>query len=209
MPADQQSWRDKNDPAWNTAIENRNAGLSLRHIQRDVGMTMPGSERSNSRLFDLWYNNTAVGVAIGAHVRTEDEEFRPDQFGAAGIASDRVDFQRTAEEVRAAFVEFRVQPISSDFWGRDEVQVAARYTEFDINASFASVGQSAGFDVTIPKLAIRYQPTDWLALRGSLTEGFVPPGSYQSVRIGARRRRVLDPSRLHLRRDARASPVRV
>ena len=179
LPADQQAWRDKDDPAWNTAIENRNAGLSLRHIQRDVGMTLIDLSVSNGRLFDLWYNNTPVGIAIGTHVRTEDEEFRPDQLGAAGLSSERVDFQRTTEQVRAAFVEVRLQPISSDFWGEMEVQLAARYTEFDIDASFASAGQSAGFEVTIPKLAIRYQPTDWLALRGSLTEGFVPPGSYQ------------------------------
>ena len=90
-----------------------------------------------------------------------------------------MDFQGTAEEVRAGFVELRIEPISSETFGQMEVQLAARYTEFDINASFASVGQSAGFDVVIPKVAIRYQPNDWLAIRGSLTEGFVPPGSYQ------------------------------
>ena len=179
LPAEHQSWRSKDDPAWNTAIETRNAGLSPRHVQRDVGMVMLNLSVSNSQLFDLWYNETPVGIAIGVHTRTEDEEFRPDQLGAAGISSDRVDFQATSEEVRAGFVEMRFQPISSELLGQMEVQAALRYTEFDINASFASIGQSAGFEVTIPKLAIRYQPTDWLAVRGSITEGFVPPGSYQ------------------------------
>lgn len=179
LPAEHQSWRSKDDPAWNTAIETRNAGLSPRHVQRDVGMVMLDLSLSNGQLFDLWYNQTPVGIAVGIHMRTEDEEFRPDQLGAAGISSDRVDFQGTSEEVRAGFVEMRFQPISSEVLGQMEVQAAVRYTEFDINASFASVGQSAGFDVTIPKLAIRYQPTDWLAVRGSITEGFVPPGSYQ------------------------------
>ncbi len=179
LPAEHQSWRSKDDPAWNTAIETRNAGLSPRHVQRDVGMVMLNLSMSNSQLFDLWYNETPVGIAIGVHTRTEDEEFRPDQLGAAGISSDRVDFQATSEEVRAGFVEMRFQPISSEVLGQMEVQAALRYTEFDINASFASIGQSAGFEVTIPKLAIRYQPTDWLAVRGSITEGFVPPGSYQ------------------------------
>ena len=179
LPADQQAWRSKDDPAWNTSTETRNAGLSPRHVQRDVGMTILDLNVSNGRLFDLWYNETPVGVAVGVHLRTEDEEFRPDQFGAAGISSDRVDFQGTSEDVRAGFVEIRVEPISSERFGQMEVQAAVRYTEFDINASFASIGQSAGFDVTIPKLAIRYQPNDWLAIRGSITEGFVPPGSYQ------------------------------
>ena len=179
LPADQQAWRSKDDPAWNTSTETRNAGLSPRHVQRDVGMTILDLNASNGRLFDLWYNETPVGVAVGIHMRTEDEDFRPDQLGAAGISSDRVDFQGTSEEVRAGFVEVRVQPISSERFGQMEVQAAVRYTEFDINASFASIGQSAGFEVTIPKLAIRYQPNDWLAIRGSITEGFVPPGSYQ------------------------------
>lgn len=179
LPAEHQSWRSKDDPAWNTSIETRAAGLSPRHVQRDVGMTILDLSVSNSQLFDLWYNETPVGMAVGLHFRTEDEEFRPDQLGAAGISSDRVDFQGTSEEVRAAFAEIRVEPIASERFGQMEIQAAVRYTEFDISASFASVGQSAGFDVTIPKLAIRYSPTDWLALRGSITEGFVPPGSYQ------------------------------
>ena len=179
LPAQHQAWRSKDDPAWNTALETRNAGLSPRHVQRDVGMVMLDLSLSNSRLFDLWYNETPVGVAVGIHTRTEDEEFRPDQLGAAGISSDRMDFQGTSEEVRAAFAEVRLLPIASERFGQMEIQAAVRYTEFDIDASFASVGQSAGFDVTIPKLAIRYQPTDWLAVRGSITEGFVPPGSYQ------------------------------
>jgi len=179
LPAEHQAWRSKDDPAWNTSTETRNAGLSPRHVQRDIGMVMLDLNLSNSRLFDLWYNETPVGIAVGIHMRTEDEEFRPDQLGAAGISSDRVDFQGTSEEVNAAFAEVRVIPISSETFGQMEVQAALRYTEFDINASFASVGQTAGYDVTIPKLAIRYQPTDWLAMRGSITEGFVPPGSYQ------------------------------
>ena len=179
LPADQQDWRDKDDPAWNTSTETRNAGLSPRHVQRDVGMVMLDIAVSNGEIFNLWYNETPVGMAAGIHLRTEDEEFRPDQFGAAGISSDRMDFQGTAENVQAAFLELRAEPISSEVWGQMEVQAAVRYTEFDIDASFASVGQTAGFDVTIPKLAVRYQPNDWLAVRGSITEGFVPPGSYQ------------------------------
>ena len=179
LPAQHQSWRSKDDPAWNTSTETRNAGLSPRHVQRDVGMNILDMSVSNSQLLDLWYNNTPIGIAVGVHLRTEDEEFRPDQLGAAGISSDRVDFQGSSEEVRAAFAEVRLQPISSDRFGQMEVQAALRYTEFDINASFASAGQSAGFEVTTPKLAIRYSPVDWLALRGSITEGFVPPGSYQ------------------------------
>ena len=179
LPAHLQQWRSKDDPAWNTAVETRNAGLSPRHVQRDIGMTMIDVTVSNGNVFNLWYNDTPIGAAIGLHFRKEDEQFRPDQLGAAGISSDRVDFQGSSEEVTAAFAEIRVEPLNSDTWGQMEIQAAVRYTEYDITASFASNGQSAGFDVTIPKLAIRYQPTDWIAVRGSVTEGFVPPGSYQ------------------------------
>lgn len=179
LPASMQGWRDKDDPAWNTSTETRAAGLSPRHIQRDVGMTMIDLNFSNGSLANLWYNDTPIGIALGFHYREENEEFRPDQLGAAGISSDRVDFQGSTEEVHAGFMEVRLEPLDHDFWGRMEIQAAVRFTEYDIRASFASAGQSADFDVTIPKLAFRYQPTEYLAIRGSVTEGFVPPGSYQ------------------------------
>ena len=179
LPASLQGWRDKDDPAWNTAIETRAAGLSPRVLQRDVGMTMVDLNVSNGSLLNLWYNDTPIGIALGLHMREETEEFRPDQLGAAGISSDRVDFQASTEDVTAGFLEVRIEPLDHPRWGQMEIQAAVRYTEYDIKASFASAGQSANFDVTIPKLAIRYQPTEFLAIRGSVTEGFVPPGSYQ------------------------------
>ena len=178
LPASLQRWREKSDDAWNSSIETRAAGLSPRVLQRDSGMTMVDLNVSNGSLFNLW-NDTPVGIALGLHLREETEEFRPDQLGAAGIGSDRTNFQGSTEEVTASFVEVRLEPLDHPFWGQMEIQLAARYTEYDIKASFASAGQTAKFDVTIPKVAIRYQPTEFLAIRGSVTEGFVPPGSYQ------------------------------
>ena len=35
------------------------------------------------------------------------------------------------------------------------------------------------FTTTIPKVAMRYSPTDLLAVRASMTEGFVTPGLYE------------------------------
>jgi outer membrane receptor protein involved in Fe transport len=179
LPADAQGWRSKDDPAWNTSIETRNAGLSPRHVQRDIGMHMIDLTVSNSEVAELPFVDTPIGVAIGIHIREEKEEFRPDQLGAAGISSDRVDFQGSSESVNAYFAEVRLNPLESDTWGDIEIQAALRYTDYEIAANVANAGKSADFDVTIPKLAIRYQPTDWLAIRSSITEGFVPPGSYQ------------------------------
>ena len=66
-------------------------------------------------------------------------------------------------------------------WGELEVQAAVRYAEFVGTASFARAGAESKFDVTIPKLAMRWQPfnLEWLALRASRTEGFVLPGMFQ------------------------------
>ena len=208
LPADQQAWRSKDDPAWNTSTETRNAGLSPRHVQRDVGMTLLDLNASNGRLFDLWYNETPVGVAVGIHMRTEDEDFRPDQLGAAGISSDRVDFQGTSEEVRAGFVEVRVQPISSERFGQMEVQAAR------------------------PLHGVRYQrllrlhwPIGWIRSHDPQTGDSLPAkrlardpwqhhrrlratGELPVVRLGARQRRLRNPGRLPLRRDARTGVVR-
>jgi len=179
LPAELQRWRGKEDDAWNTSTETRAAGLSPRMIQRDVGMKMLDLNISNGSLFNLPFVDTPVGIAVGLHMREELEEVRPDQMGAAGIGSDRVNFQGSQEEIVAGFMELRIVPLDSDRWGTMEIQAAIRYSDYEISANVANAGQSAEFDVTIPKLAIRYAPTEWLAFRGSVTEGFVPPGSFQ------------------------------
>ncbi|MDE0423162.1 MAG: TonB-dependent receptor [Gammaproteobacteria bacterium] len=173
------AWRDPDDPAANTTLEHRNAGVLLRHDQRNLGMNIIDATVSNTRLFDLWYNDSPVGLAAGIHYRLESEEYRPNQFGASALGSARADFQYTEEETRAVYMELQLPLINSPRWGDMEVQIAGRYAEFEGRGSIISGGDSAQFDTTIPKVAIRYAPTEWLAVRASLTQGFVLPGMFQ------------------------------
>ena len=173
------AWRDPDDPAANTELEHRNAGVLLRHDQRNIGMYIVDFTLSNNSLFNLWYNDAPVGIAAGTHWRLESEEYRPNQLGASALGSARTNFQYTEEETRAVFVELQLPLISHPKWGDMEVQAAVRYAEFEGRGTILQGGSTAKFDTTIPKLAVRYAPTDWLAFRGSLTQGFVLPGMFQ------------------------------
>ncbi len=173
------AWRDMDDPAANTTLEHRNAGVLLRHDQRNLGMSIIDATISNNALFDLWYNDAPVGMAAGIHWRLETEEYRPNQFGASALGSARADFQYTEEETQAVFLELQLPLIDHPKWGEMEVQIAGRYAQFEGRGTIIAGDDSAKFDTVIPKLAVRYSPVEWLAVRASLTQGFVLPGMFQ------------------------------
>ena len=173
------AWRDKDDPAWNTATETRTAGLVIRQDRRSTGTQIVDAVASNGALFDLWYNDAPVGVAVGVHYRVESESQQPNQLSETLWGSARYVAQKTQEETQAIFGEVQIHPIDSPRWGEMEIQLATRWAEFEAGGSIVGSGETAKFDVNIPKLAIRYQPTDWLAFRASSTEGFVLPGMFQ------------------------------
>ena len=186
----QPGWRDPNDAAVNTEEENRFAGVHLSRHERKTGLQLIDLVLSNSSLFDLPYNDQPVGIAAGLHWRVEDEEFIPDAMGALGLGIGTADFdpwsgntsinyQKTEEETKAAFVELSIPLLDHDFWGQMEVQAAARYAEMTMRGGYSTAGQEIDYDTVIPKLAIRYQPLDFLSIRASLTEGFVLPGPSQ------------------------------
>ena len=186
----QPAWRDPNAPEVNTEEENRFAGIHLSQMQRTIGMHIIDLVANNSSIYDLPWNDQPVGIAAGIHWRQESEEFRPDAMGAVGLGIGTADFdpwsgntsinyQLTEEETRAVFVEFSLPLVDHDFWGQMEAQVAARYAEFEARGGYSTAGSKVNFDTVIPKLAIRYQPLDFLALRASLTQGYVLPGMFQ------------------------------
>ena len=85
------------------------------------------------------------------------------QFGllAFGVPGDEFNTSRT---VYAAFAEFAL-PVTDTL----DIQAAVRFEDY---------GQDGGSTVD-PKLALRWQATDWLALRGSVSTTFRgPPQSY-------------------------------
>jgi len=175
------AWRDKEDPAWNTATETRGAGLIMRQDRRSTETHIVDLVASNGSVFDLWYNDAPVGMAFGFHHRTESESQQPNQLSESLWGSARYVGQKTVEETNAVFAEIQIHPISHPTWGQMEVQIASRYAEFEAGGSIAG-GDTAQFEVNIPKFAMRYQPggrLDWLAFRASRTEGFVLPGMFQ------------------------------
>lgn len=68
------------------------------------------------------------------------------------------------QQTGAAFFEFRVPILDGSGWGDMEAQVAGRYTREDF-----------GFDSFDPKVALRYQPYDSIALRASWGTSFITP----------------------------------
>ena len=184
--------------AVNTEEEVRHAGIVMTQSRRTLGMYVIDAVASNGSLFDLWYNDSPVGLAAGIHWRLETEEFIPDALGAAGIGiggdevialdrSETVNLQRTEEETRAVFAEVRITPLADSKFGEMEILAAVRYAEFESRGFLSARGATADFSTTIPKLAVRYQPADWLAVRASMTEGFVLPSTYALFQVGEAR----------------------
>lgn len=174
-----------NDPGWtpadhayvNTEEENRLAGIVMGYDIQDLEMNVIDIVASTGSLFDLPYNDEPVGFAIGIHLRVEDEEFRPHMLNQAAVGGPKIALRKSEQTSNAVFAEFSVPLMSSPRFGQMEMQLAARYTEIESRGVFGQPG-TAKFDTVIPKVAIRYSPNDWLAIRASMTEGFVTPGLY-------------------------------
>ena len=77
---------------------------------------------------------------------------------------------KATRDVKALFAEFIV-PVTKDL----ELQLAVRHDDYSV------IGGT-----TNPKIAFRYQPTNWLLLRGSANKGFLAP-SFTQLYTGALR----------------------
>ena len=175
----------ENDPGWtppdhdfvNTEEEHRLAGNVMSYNVQDLGMTIFDLVGANNNLFDLWYNDQPVGLAVGMHWRLETEEYRPHALAQSAIGGNRFALRKSEQESRALFAEVSLPLLQHERFGEMEMQLAVRYTEIEAQGIYGQPGQ-VKFTTTIPKLAVRYAPVDWLALRGSITQGFVTPGLY-------------------------------
>ena len=175
----------ENDPGWtppdhdfvNTEEEHRLAGNVMSYNVQDLGMTIFDLVGANNNLFDLWYNDQPVGLAVGMHWRLETEEYRPHALAQSAIGGNRFALRKSEQESRAIFAEVSLPLLQHERFGEAEMQLALRYTEIEAQGIYGQPGQ-VKFTTTIPKLAVRYAPVDWLALRGSVTQGFVTPGLY-------------------------------
>ena len=176
---------DEDDPGWtpldadavNTELENRNAGIILAYNKQDLSMQVVDLVASNGGLFNLWYNDAPVGVAAGMHWRLETEEWRPSVPNQTALGGGKIGLRESEQESQALFLELQLPLIQSPRWGEMDLQIAARYAEIETRGIIGQRG-SVTFDTVIPKVAMRYAPTEWIALRASLTEGYVTPGLF-------------------------------
>jgi outer membrane receptor protein involved in Fe transport len=184
---------DDNDPGWrpadapevNSEFENRIAGIVQPFTEQVLGQKMVDFTLSTGNLFELPWNDQPVGFAFGTHWREESEEFRPPVIsqalvgGASGglFSASSPGRRESVQTTEAVFAEFRLPLLESDTWGSMELQLAMRFADIE---TVGKVGQrgSSKFDAEIPKIAFRWAPRDWVAIRASQTEGFVTPGLF-------------------------------
>ena len=123
-------------------IEHRLAGNVMAYNIQDLGMTIVDLVGANSNLFDLWYNDQPVGLAIGMHWRLEEEEYRPHALAQAAIGGNKFALRKSEQESQAVFAEVSLPLISHETWGEMEAQVAVRYSEITAEGIYGQPGSS-------------------------------------------------------------------
>ena len=186
FPADDDpGWRPADAPEVNSEFENRIAGIVQPFTEQVLGQQMVDATISTGNLFELPWNDQPVGFAFGYHWREEDEEFRPPVIsqaligGAGGglFSASSPGRRESVQTTNAIFAELNLALLESETWGSMELQLAARYAEIETLGVLGQQGKTK-FDTTIPKVAWRWAPRDWIAVRASVTEGFVTPGLF-------------------------------
>lgn len=149
----------------------------------DTGIQLPGGtigwaagvqvrdEQYNTKLNDLsnvaanpcpWTNPFAVDLGFVTADQLSPNCTVPFGLVAFGVPGDQFGTSRT---IYAGFAEFAL-PVTDTL----DMQLAVRYEDY---------GSESGGSTVDPKLAVRWQALDWLALRGSVSTTFRgPPQSY-------------------------------
>ena len=121
-------------------------------------------ERSADLLFDRYFGELPggpVGVAFGLQYREEElAQWADEHLRSGDLAGGSVEAPISADrDLLAAYVEFSLPLLDSL-----EAQLALRWEEY---SDFGST--------TNPKVALRWQPADWIMLRGSWSTSFRAP----------------------------------
>ena len=120
-----------------------------------------------------------IGVAAGMQHRTESFNYSPDPLDESGIGNAPDSPIAGGQDVDALFVE-GILPVSDSL----EVQAAVRYEDYGT------------VDTTDPKLAIRWQATDTLGIRGSWGSSFQAP-SVRQMSVSSQSSIIDDPASLN------------
>jgi outer membrane receptor protein involved in Fe transport len=125
-----------------------------------------------------------IGVTVGYEHREQREHSIPDPVQAAGdqLGFNAAPLTKYKQEVDSYFGEIRVPLITSTmnipFARSLEIAFAYRYEEFDNKDQFFK--DEASFDNGgTPRVSVRYQPVDWVTLRGSWGQSFQSPFAFQ------------------------------
>jgi iron complex outermembrane receptor protein len=120
-----------------------------------------------------------IGIAAGMQRRTESFNYSPDPLDESGIGNAPDQPIVGGQDVDALFVE-GILPVSDSL----EVQAAVRYEDY------------GNVDTTDPKLAIRYQVSDSLGIRGSWGSSFQAP-SVRQMSVSSQSSIIDDPASLN------------
>ncbi len=107
----------------------------------------------------------AIGLAVGAQYREQELDQRADEDLLTGDLSGGSVYSPVSGDrgIFSAYVEFNL-PLHYTL----EAQVALRFEDY---SDFG--------DTTNPKIALRWQPANWIMLRGSWTTSFLAPDLWQ------------------------------
>lgn len=151
----------------------------------ETSLALVDFKLSNNEFFSLPAGN--VGVALGVEWREEDFDEDRDprsdgtiQFtdlitgeflnGSDIVGSSASPDASGSRRVTSLFAEFLVPVLRDQPFAKSlDLQIAARYEDF------SDVG-----NITRPKFAVSWYPTDWLQVRASYSEGFRAPNLTQT-----------------------------
>jgi len=166
------------------------------HRDSKTSLALVDFKASNSDFFEVAAGS--VGLAVGVEYRRETFEDDRDALldnsspfidaitgnflsGSDVMGSSPTDDSDASRNVTSAYAEMIVPLIDSGSQYA-EMQVAARYE------NFSDVG-----DALKPKIALFWQPVEWLSLRASYAGGFRAPGLPQTSATAVRSNSLYDP----------------
>lgn len=172
------SWNPFGTAIANPTLVSPKDGVSVaansEELLRSLWRTGRDAAQTTQAVYDLVVSGSAfdlaggpVGLAVGAQHRKESLTSFVDSLAASGEGALQTTLTtapiRGSDEVTSYFAE-AVLPLGNDV----EVQLAVRHERFD-----------ADIETTDPKVAARWDATNWLALRGSFGTSFQAPSVRQ------------------------------
>ena len=134
----------------------------------DALSTNTSGEHSADVLFDRFFGELPggpIGAAVGLQYREQElEQWADENLRSGDLAGGSSELPVSADrEIFSAYAEFSL-PLTETL----EAQLALRYEHY---SDFGST--------TNPKIALRWQPADWIMLRGSWSTSFLAPSFTQ------------------------------